>query len=86
MYDIFKISIATTQLNIGQLVCSLNNVVFQKILFCTSAFHYCLHNINVNLFLDVADKNDDSAQPWNIGEILFSGLGKCVGSITALPK
>ena len=44
--DIFKISIATTQLDIGQHVCSLNYVVSQKILFCTSAFHYCLQNIN----------------------------------------
>ena len=44
--DIFKISIATTQLDIGQHVCSLNYVVSQKILFCTSAFHYCLQSIN----------------------------------------
>ena len=46
MYNIFKISIATAQLDIGQHVCSLNNVVSQKILFCTSAFHYCLQSIN----------------------------------------
>ena len=46
MYNIFKISIATAQLDIGQHVCSLNNVVSQKILFCTSAFDYCLQNIN----------------------------------------